>query len=310
MNELIKITNINSLVISGGGTKGYLYIGAIKLLFKYGIIRRIKYFYGTSFGSLIISCLNLNWSLKEILQFAINFPTNCIIDYDIDNFINNYGLVPKENYEMLFKKIVTFKHFNENLTFRELYDITKKELHLMTFSLKQNKCIDINYQTYPNLKIWEGLYMSSALPLLIPPFKYGDDMFIDGGIGENFPINRVYDENKNKTIGICTDSYKINLPLLKQCNNQFDYLVEIFKIACMRTENNITDNCIKLFFDNSDITKLLDYSMTPNEKIKLINSGYKQSQSQIKHIIETIFKNQININKKHKIKNKSCSNEI
>jgi len=97
--NLIKITNINTLVISGGGVSGFLFIGVIKLLFELSIINNIKKYYGTSFGGILITCLNLGWTIDEILKFSINFPISCIIDFDINKFIDNNGLVSIDNYK-------------------------------------------------------------------------------------------------------------------------------------------------------------------------------------------------------------------
>jgi predicted acylesterase/phospholipase RssA len=303
--NLIKIIDINSLVISGGGIKGFIYLGAIKLFFEYGIIDKIKYFYGTSFGGLIVTCLNLGWEMDEAFKFALNFPLDCIIDYDIDNFFDNYGLVSKKNYKTLFKKIISFKGFDENITFDELYKKTSKELHLITYSLKKNKCIDLNYESTPTLKIWEGLYMTTALPILISPYEYGDDIYIDGGILENFPLSRVKPENINKTIGICTDSYKINYDLLrknfvnKDLLKHIEYLLELIKVVFGATQFYDTNNYITLYFDNeSEYANTFDYSINNKNRKKLINCGYNQSIKQFECIIESIFKKQINISKK------------
>lgn len=301
--NLIKIIDINSLVISGGGTKGYLYLGAIKLLFEYGILDKIKYYYGTSFGGLIVTALNLGWNLEETIKFSTGFPLDCIIDYDIDNFITNYGLVPKINYETVFKKIIKFKGHDENITFKELHTKTSKELHLITYSLKQNKIIDLNYDTTPDLKIWEGLYMTSALPILIPPFEYNDDIYIDGGISENFAMNRVKLENINKSIGICTDSYKPNWNVIlkdlkdKDIIKYLEYLMELFKIMFGKNDEFPRKNYITLFFDKStDMIKTFNYSINQEDRYKFMQSGYDQSISQLHDVIDTIFNGQINDN--------------
>ena len=80
------------------------------------------------------------------------------------------------------------------------FDLNDKEFHLIKYSLKENTSDDINYQTMPDLAIWQGLYMTSALPVLIPPYEYKDNIYIDGGIVENFPMNRIKEENRNKAI--------------------------------------------------------------------------------------------------------------
>ena len=105
LHDTIKIVDINTLVISGGAMMGFLLLGTIKLLNEYGILSRIKYYFGTSFGGILVTGLNLGWNLDDLFKFA-NFPLDIMIDLNIDNFIDNYGLIPKINFETLFKKII------------------------------------------------------------------------------------------------------------------------------------------------------------------------------------------------------------
>lgn len=298
--KLIKITEINSLVISGGAMKGYLCLGAIKLLSEYNILNKIKYYYGTSIGGIIITCLNLGWSVEELLKFSIEFPIESLLEFDFNNFIETYGLIPKINNETLFKKIITFKGYNENITFLELYNLTKKELHLITYSLKLNKILDINYLTMPDLQIWQGLCMTSALPILFSPFEYKDDIYIDGGIAESFPLNYIKSENINKFIGISTNSYYTNWDELNQkiinknIINNLEYLLELIKIIFTRLNNYNSDNYVKLTFDNSiDKSTVININIKQILKQKLINSGYTQIYEQLPNIINNIYKQQI-----------------
>lgn len=298
--NLIKIIDINTLVISGGSIKGYLFIGTIKLLFELDIIKKIKYFYGTSFGGILLTCLNLGWNIDEILKFSVNFPIDCIIDCDIDNFINNYGLVPQTNYETIFKQIITYKNFNENITFKELYDQTHKELNLITYSLKDNATVILNHETMPDLMIWQGLYMTAALPVLIPPFEYKNNLYIDGGISENFPIERVKPENKYKTIGISTGRYKTNWNKLKEnminkdILNYLEYSLELIKILFTKPKLYDIHNCIRLnLIDDNSIFNSIDFAIPTCEKQKIINHGYNQSLEQLFDVLNCIHKKQI-----------------
>jgi predicted acylesterase/phospholipase RssA len=304
--DLIKIININTLVISGGAIKGYLYLGAIKLFAEYDILDKIKYYYGTSIGAIIVTCLNLGWNIDETLKFGIGFPIDSMIEFDIDTFIRNYGLVPKINYETLFKKIIIFKGFDVNITFKQLYDLTGKELHMISYSLKDNKSVDLNFETFPDLKIWKGLYMTSALPILVPAFEYKDNIYIDGGIVENFPMNRIKKENYNKTIGICADSYKADWNMIKEklsnkdIINYLEYSLELIKIMFTKTIKYKSSNYIKLYLNTStgiDTCTNINFSINSETKQKIILQGYNQTKNQLSIIIKNIFDEQINEHK-------------
>ena len=300
MKDLIKIIEINSLVISGGGAKGFLTIGAIKLLFENNIISKIKYFYGTSFGSIISLLLCLGWDCDDILKFTINFPIECIVEYNLDMLIESYGLIPKDNFEILFKKIIRYKNYDENITFKELYDKTSKELNLITYSLKNNSSNLLNHINTPDLKIWEGLYMTAALPMLLSPYEYNNDIFIDGGIVENFPINRVKPENINKMIGIYINTKINNLDKIKtklidkNILNSIEYSFELIKVFLNTSRyQNLQYNCINIIHDYNDVNTT-DISINSAYREKLIDMGYQQTTKQLPKIINLLFNKQIN----------------
>jgi len=305
--DLIKILDINTLVVSGGGMKGFLFIGAIKLLFELDIIKKIKYFYGTSIGGFVILCIVLGWNIDETLKFTINFPIDLMIDFDIDSFIENYGLIPKINFETFIKKIITYKGFKENITFSELYASTSKEINFISYSLKNNDSIVINHINTPDIMVWEGLYMTASLPILIPPYIYNNDIFIDGGIIDNFPIDRVQVSNRSKILGICANSYIPEWQNLEKSildKDFINYSLELIKIFFTRPKIYLTNNYIKL--NDNDLNEF-NFKMNSNLKEKLINIGYQQSTIQIDSILENMFKEQIKSNNKYKF---STFNEI
>lgn len=301
--NLIKILDINTLVISGGGMKGFLFLGAVKLLYELNIIKKFKYFYGTSIGGFVCLCIVLGWEIDEILKFSINFPLDSIIDYNIDSLIENFALVPKINFETIIKKIITYKGFNENITFRELYLHTLKEINFMTFSIKNNESKILNHLNTPDLTIWEGLYMTASLPILIPPYIYNNDIYIDGGIIDNFPIDKIKIENKTKVIGICINPYiPIWSNIEQNINNKdiINYSLELIKICFSLPKKYINTNYIKL--NNIDINDMFNFKMNSNSKEKLINIGYNQCLEQITPLLQQIFNEQINLNKSIKYK--------
>ena len=296
--NLVKIIEINSLVVSGGGMKGYIFLGCIKLLFELNIIKRIKYYYGTSIGGFINVFLILGWNMDEIYKFALNFSIGSIFDLDFDYFIKNYGLVPKINYETIIKKIISYKGYDPEITLSELYKVTSKEFNLMTFSLKINNPVVLNHINNPDLMLWESLYMSAALPILVPPYSYKNDLYIDGGIDDNFPIDRVKYENRSKIIGICGGPYQ---PIWSEIETYISnkdilyYLLEIFKISFSRPDKSNITNFIELT-NSKEIT--YNFKLNRNDREQLIETGYKQSILHIDKLIKNMYLEQIILNKK------------
>ena len=75
--------SITSLVMSSGGTNGYLILGAIELLTqnKHIDLNNITSMYTTSAGSLIGVLLSIEKNVNTIRDYILNFPIKNIIKY-------------------------------------------------------------------------------------------------------------------------------------------------------------------------------------------------------------------------------------
>jgi hypothetical protein len=330
----IKITQISTLIISGGCMKGGIYVGALILLDEYKILQKIKNYYGTSIGAILISCLALGWNLDEIAKLFINYPVGDFIRSDIEILMSEYGLISSSDYETLYKKIITFKGHDPNITFGELYEKTSKNLNMNTYSIKTNKQIILNHNTFPNLMLWQGMYMTSALPILVPPVEFNDDFYIDGGIIGNFIIEQI-PEKSNETIAISSFSHQTNW--LEVCDkirnknifNYLSYTFELIKIAFIKHTQKNPKQHILLKIDELDneqnneqkniqtnkqssliLPKGFNFFMDENTKQQMINVGYNQTKNQIHTIITHLFNLQLDEIKQNSQKFKSKYNEI
>ena len=92
---------ITSLVMSSGGTNGYLILGAIELLTqnKHIDLNNITSMYTTSAGSLIGILLSMEKNVDTIRDYVLNFPIKNIFKYDVDSIVelyNNKGIFGEE----------------------------------------------------------------------------------------------------------------------------------------------------------------------------------------------------------------------
>ena len=106
-NEIFNFEKeIDTLCFSGGGTKGLVFIGALKALIQKNVINldKIKKFIGTSAGALIAFLLCIGYTNHEIEEFVLNFDFKKLEpDVDCDNLFCNYGLDDGEKLTFMLK---------------------------------------------------------------------------------------------------------------------------------------------------------------------------------------------------------------
>jgi NTE family protein len=165
----------NAVVLGGGGVRGWASVGVIKAIQEYGI--PIDAIGGTSAGSI----------------FAAGFARQ--LDYQAAHEM----LKPFEKigYKMFSMKHLTFplvsitnaKYITE--AFRRVFDALQAEdLWLPYFSISAN--LNTGKEVFQNRGLlWETLRGSASIPLVYPPFVREGQLYVDGGLLNNLPVDRM-----------------------------------------------------------------------------------------------------------------------
>lgn len=188
---------INTLVFSGGGNYGIIYLGIIKYLENKNILKGIENYYGVSAGAICALSLSLDYSYEEVYNVftrQLNYKKILNIDFkNIFKLTKQFGLNDGSELEIMIKNILEIKNINPYITFKELYDLTKKELNIGATALLKNEFVLLNHKTYPNMPVWLGVRISCSIPYVFTPIIYEEDneIFVDGSLLNNNPINFV-----------------------------------------------------------------------------------------------------------------------
>jgi len=155
------------LVLSGGGVKGIAHIGLIKALNEYEI--EADFVSGTSVGALVGALYANESSIDQMLSF---FKVTPLLKYNFFTFVKA-GLMDTEKYHELFKK-----HF-EHHSFESL----PKKLFVTATNLQ-----DGEQTLFSSGELVTTLLASAALPPVFSPVEINGQLYADGGIMNNFPV--------------------------------------------------------------------------------------------------------------------------
>lgn len=201
---MIKDSDIENLVFAGGGLKGLIHIGFLQVLQERGILSQCKRFCGTSIGSFFALLVCLGIKVDDIEKLFLCIDPKNIVQFNPENLINLFdtlGCEKTDALENILHIILEKKTNNPRITFRELYELTNKELCFSVTNISK-KCGEFfNYNTTPDLEVAEGCLISMCIPFLFEPRLYNNCYYLDGGIANNFPIE-YFHESISKTLGI------------------------------------------------------------------------------------------------------------
>lgn len=211
----------NILVISGGGSKGISFIGAlIKLQEVTSLnIDNIKILSGSSIGGIICTAICLNYSLQEIKEWFLStdFSSLCPVLYD-DNYSSkilpqlykNFSLSNGTELRNIIIKTFIYKCIDINITFKELYIKTNKLLVLSGSNINTKKAEYFSYEKTPDMKVLDSLLITTGIPYIFPYTEINNNIYVDGHLFDPFPIKgcgkKNIKENKGKILGIISIS--------------------------------------------------------------------------------------------------------
>ena len=152
--------------------------------------------------------------ISKYTQFTQNFATNTkrtvcrnifnntfLFIRDIFRLINYYGWNKGDVFEQWLYELIEKKTGNRHFTFADLHkkviccEQGYKELYIVATNVTKQRAETISFENYPDLEIAKAVRMSMSIPIFFMAVKNNDDVFVDGGLTSNYPI-QIFDNKK------------------------------------------------------------------------------------------------------------------
>ena len=273
------MNNIDSLVLSGGGIRGIAFCGCIKFLHEQNILQNIKNIAGTSAGSIIALLISIGYNYDELEEIILNLDFNQFKDNtffsEMYNLYNNYGLHSGNKLLEYIKNLIKNKTGNGDYTFEQLYKDKKINLVITSSCLNQEKEYYFSYENYPDLSIAKACRMSMAIPFIFESVKFNGDIFVDGGLLNNYPI-WIFGRDNPNVLGLKLSQIDL-ISIDRPIKSFYDYSLQILNSMFLEMEKTKIDDC---YWDKTIIINTLgisssDFNINIKQKQELIKSGYE-----------------------------------
>ena len=244
------------LVLSGGGAKGFAHIGVLKVIDSLGI--KVDYIAGTSMGSVIGGLYATGYTGKQLEELFNSQDFNVLINdefprasksfYERENEQHYAISLPFDNFKIRLPSALSRGQNVYNLLSQLMLpvdDISDFDNLPIPFF-----CIATDIETGESLvmdkgRLVEAVTASAALPSLFQPVVIDNQILMDGGITDNFPVEKLRAKGMDVIIGVdVQDGLKDREELL----SAVDVLVQInnFRtINAMKNKAPLTDIYIK-----------------------------------------------------------------
>ena len=267
--------DIDTLLISGGGTKGNIIIGSLKALTENNIIKNdysnLKNIISCSVGSIIAFFICCGLTPSTIFKLSNNINYNKLINYnDLDNLLFENGLFKNDKIVNVINTTLYKLYGVYDLTLLNFYKLTNIKFISKVYNLNEKKSEYISYKTNPDLKLSILIKMTTCIPILFKPVIYKNKYYIDGGMEGSFVDNIT---NSDKYIGIYIYNKNKDIYSLNKNNNFINYLFNVINAITYRK----VENSNKIIYVYNKNNSFVDFEIKKENKLDDYISGYKQT---------------------------------
>lgn len=263
----------DTLILAGNSTNAVVTLGALQYLYDNGLMSNIKNYVGVSSGAILSTLLLIGYKPLELLTyFCVEKIFKRMIQFNISNIL------------LLRKPLMTFEPIEKILevliiekmgfvpTMKAAEKLFHKKIVFTSYNLTDDKEEYITSEKYADVSVINGIRMSSTFPLIFEPFKYGDKLYLDGGLFNNFPLECGEKLSETKCIGIVT-----NNPQKKYSDemSNIDYILKLFDIykdsvTHDKMARSSKSDVVQLKFDNN----FFKFDIDNREIIEMFDNGY------------------------------------
>lgn len=285
---------ISNLVLQGGGVGAIAYAGFINKATELGILNlaAINAIAGVSSGAIAAMQLALNYSSNEVFETLEQTDFSALVKemqtcntFDMYTEAGDYKTEPLYTYiENLIKRKTT----NTQLTFADLAKQQFKELYVvatrlvrMNGGIQKQEVIFSPHHT-PQTEIIAAVRASASLPVIFPPVRMKErkdgnftiskvgDVYIDGGLVNNFPIN-LFNDQKD-TLGLRLTINNNICHKTSSITSTFEYAAALFTLIKLGNTPQNYDAGNSIIIDTLGIPST-QFNLSDAQKSALVKSG-------------------------------------
>lgn len=282
--------SFSSLCFSGGALKTLCIIGAIEYLEYSKALVNVKNVIGTSAGSILAFLFTIGYTSSEMTKLAKEILANdYFVSFDalqMCDLFDNYGIDSGTRLEEFLRLALKRKMNRDDITFMELAKVTGKNLIVCVANLTKEKTEYWNVDNKANTSVIKAIRVSCTLPIMYTPMMVNGDMYVDGSLYDNFPIQ--YFEGK-----LMKDIFGINITAnnYQKTDTFLNYITFLLFTVVEKMNdkpiNNREKNIITVAFIDDDFIKMEDLKLVISEDLikKFISLGYESTKKRLEEEI-------------------------
>ena len=292
-----EIRNKQYLCIFGGGAiRGLAYLGALQAMKELNV--QIKAFAGSSVGAVFAAFASLEYDYDEFKELFNEVNFDLFRDVQL-NLAKNFAISKGEHFLNWIRAGVEKKYYGQDyqkgknppVTFKDI----DRDFYVITTNINGCNPFIFSKYTTPDFEVAQAVRISTAMPGLLEPFEYNNNVLIDGDMMKSWPMWRVNELLCPKDCRII--EYRLEGgKFWPNVQNSVEYLNAVFAtMSNFATEYIMQTYQPKDKFDyikiDTDHILPVQFTLPQPEREKLIQLGYDTTMEYFKKTLVQKKKN-------------------
>lgn len=284
------LENPDTLVISGGGVKGFILLGAIQAAMDNNLLSDIKIYAGTSIGAILAYLFAIGYTPMELMvELHMNNWLEKTQFFNVVAMTNGNGATSFTPIQEGLEKL-TLKKIGRFITMKMLKELYGKTLIACSYNMTTCRAEYLHYESHPDLPCLTALRLSANIPLIFDRFQYMDCYYIDGGICDNFPVIEA-EKYGEKILGINLVVSERNMKDNPE-EGIVAYLTKIMAIpVAQMTKYRVQDlkkSHTIINIHSGDMMSAISLNAKTTQRLEMFSTGYTGFKEEFEKIVQKL----------------------
>lgn len=250
MTESTEYPYKTGIVLSGGGARGFAHIGVLKALNEFNVYPEM--ISAVSAGSIVGALYADGYAPDEILPLFSELDLYKLLRF----YRPSLGVL---------KAVGLRKTLTHVLRSKNIEDL---KIPLVISATNFNKATT---EYFTSGSIIDAVMASSAIPLILKPYTINGNMYVDGGLMNNLPVEPL--------IGKCETIIGVNVNPVKEASQFDSFRNYADRVLHLAIRANVTANIQKcdIFIEPEDLSRFQLFKVSSAHEI--FETGYKHTIS-------------------------------
>lgn len=184
------------VAVAGGGMRCMFLLGVLEHLSSRSewdaFFEQLRGAAGTSSGALVALALVVGGDIQSLCDALIELSrehTSINPQLDVQMAFDTFGLDDGELLALLIHTVMDTLGLSKSATFASLRRLTSRDFRVCCTNLHTMSPVYLSCETAPSMPIRDAIYMSMCVPFLFKPKRIAGELYVDGGLLRNHPID-------------------------------------------------------------------------------------------------------------------------